>query len=533
MQEIAWKRMTLRDYWQLLCRRKWHIVIPFLAVTMIAIPASFFITPRYRAETVLVSEEMERGSILRGLASIPIADHERLDTVRQKIYTRTNMLQVAERLGMQSELQERKPTETTTPEDVVRYLRKIIQMKLLSGKFIQISASHSNPDRAAEVANTVADVYVNNTLTYRQEEVFASYRFIQEQLEIYSKRLSDVDTQLAAAKESGVLQSLTDNNLAAIESATQIDAQLVQLEVDIQSTQSLLARLRGTAAAARPGETGDYYVYTDPRIISLDGRILSLEQQRDQLLRRYDSQWPAVRNLLDQLDGLYREMEMLRSEPGSRINISEQIREQEGFLVQHQIQKKQLLAQKVQHDRKLAQLEPVSLALSPLIREKMTSEKVYDMLLTRLNEADILRASEAKNMGIVARVWDTAFAPEQPFSPNKTRIALMAMAIGLAMGAAMALVVEVFDHSIRSIEEAAAHFPKVPTVGIVPEILTPEKRRSLRRRKVLRWIVLTLGFFLMLAILMDVVRVQFLGAESYFSLLAESLVSMVESATNG
>ena len=78
-------RPGLRDYWQIFLRRKWLIILPVVVTVSVAIPGSFLMEPTFLASTTLITEEMERGSLLSSVGNIPVPPSEKMDTIRIKI----------------------------------------------------------------------------------------------------------------------------------------------------------------------------------------------------------------------------------------------------------------------------------------------------------------------------------------------------------------------------------------------------------------------------------------------------------------
>ncbi len=77
---------------------------------------------------------------------------------------------------------------------------------------------------------------------------------------------------------------------------------------------------------------------------------------------------------------------------------------------------------------------------------------------------------------ITATVWERAVTPNRPASPNPVRDGLLALVLGLMLGAGLALLLEYLGDSWRSPEEAE-QISGVPTFGVIPEFkaLTGEK----------------------------------------------------------
>jgi len=518
MQEISWKKLSLRDYWQMLIRRRLAILFPLMAVTSIVMLGSLLLTPHYQATTTLISEEVERGSVLKGLTSIPVPLRERLDTIKQKVNSYTYLSQVAEATNVKGYLQ-RQRRELVLQDDVIDYLRDIITVHLRGGKIIEISVVCPTPKLAMDIANSIARIYVDNTLLLRQTEVSASYRFLEEQLREYRERLNQSEEALRDAKEQGIMESLAKDNVTLINEMTKIEAELVRNELDIQQTRSELDRLKNL------GDTGGGTV--DPKVKALETQLAGLQLRYEMLSGQYHETWPEVERLKMDIESTNRELQQARASTESDHDVESQIKELEHEIKQLSVQKSMIIQRRLEYNRKLEELPSVQLNLSHLIREKETNEEIYQLLLSRLNEARLLKASELGKMGTVARVLDPAFEPKKPISPNKKKIVIMALALGLMLGFGFGIIFEIFDHSLRNIDQVKRYIEDVPVLATIPRINTYELVLRKHRKKQMAAVCSAACVIFLMVFLGDIVNVKILHHDSYLLGLAVDMIKMV------
>jgi capsular polysaccharide biosynthesis protein len=69
--------------------------------------------------------------------------------------------------------------------------------------------------------------------------------------------------------------------------------------------------------------------------------------------------------------------------------------------------------------------------------------------------------------GVTVSVWDSAALPVEPVSPNIPLYVLVALAVGLMLGVALAFLLEQLDDSWRSQEEVE-QIAGVPAFGVIP-----------------------------------------------------------------
>lgn len=78
---------------------------------------------------------------------------------------------------------------------------------------------------------------------------------------------------------------------------------------------------------------------------------------------------------------------------------------------------------------------------------------------------------------ITATVWEPAVTPTAPVGPDVERNAALALALGLMLGVALALLLEYLDDSWRTPEEVE-RVTGVPTFTVVPEFKTDRSKKK-------------------------------------------------------
>ena len=307
MQQFDLKRMTLRDLWKIFRRRMWVIILPFVAVVAVAVPGSFLLTPEYRAEVTLISQDVNEGSVLEGLVSMRLSPQERIQMIVQKIQSRKYMNQVAEKTNIIAYLRQKKKGPVLE-RHVIEYLRSIVSVRHRAGDIVEISVIHEDPKRAMDIANVVANVYVDNTMLNRQEAVSGSLNFIDEQLAEFQRRLTQAEQALLEEQKKGVLETLDKDSAIFLEQLTKLDADMVDIDLTLQQAQE---QLRAAQSRLHSG-TGGSPQFTNPEIIRLRSELASLNTQLTELQKRYSDDWPDVKKL--KVDIAQKEAELERAE---------------------------------------------------------------------------------------------------------------------------------------------------------------------------------------------------------------------------
>jgi succinoglycan biosynthesis transport protein ExoP len=468
----------LRDYWQIFLRRKWLIILPIIIIPFIAIPGSFVMTPVYEATTTLMSQENSRSSFVQSTVNVPPG--EQLSTIRYKIQLRSNMMQVADKIGIAQYLKGiGKPAEM---EDQVRYLREIVTLKPLSGTILEISVLHPKPDMAKNIADTVALIYVDSTKRWRQNSASDASNFINQELGNYRTKLRDAETALVNAQEKGVLESLNGENNTLVNEVAKLRANQVEVELDLQEAASELQNAKRMSGSGNENILAAIYVM-DPEITRLQNDLNNFQLQYAQLSNKYTDDYPPVKKLKDQIAQTRDDLNMAKTKLSVRQQDADTRMKYWTERVRSLELRRTALNDRISaYDRKLQQLPQRQLEIARLQREKAAAENTYYMLLQRLNESDLMSQSESRNMGEVAQVLDYAVEPIKPIKPNKKKIAVLAIAMGLMIGGGATFLLEYFDRSFHSVDEVVNYFA-IPVLGTIPKLIDPAKEFNLSSRR--------------------------------------------------
>ena len=503
----------LRDYWQIFLRRKWLIILPIIIIPSIAIPGSFLMPSVYEATAVLMSQENPRGNFVNA-ANINVPRGEELSTIRYKIQSRTYMKEVADKIGIAQYLRSiGKPEDA---DDEIRYLREIVKLKPLSSTIIEISVQHPKPDMAKNIADTMARNYVNHTLSTRQISATDTTSFINQELENYRTKLREAEAALVAAQEKGVFDSLSGENNSLVNEVGKLKANMVEVELDLQEANSELQNAKRQSEGSGDESTLSTIYLVDPEINRLQTELNNLQMQYAQLSNRYTDDYPPVKKLKDQVDQARDDLNLAKTKLSVRQQNAETRMKYWSERVRTLELRRTALNDKIsEYDRKLQLLPQRQLELARLQREKAVAESTYSMLLQRLNESDLLRSSELRNLGEVAEILDPAVEPNKPVKPNKKKIAVLAVAMGLMIGGGATFLLEYFDRSFHSVDEVV-NYLGIPVLATIPKITKSGAEDKARSRKPIIIACVSVVSLIVLLIIADLISTQFLIRDSLF-----------------
>jgi hypothetical protein len=116
-----------------------------------------------------------------------------------------------------------------------------------------------------------------------------------------------------------------------------------------------------------------------------------------------------------------------------------------------------------------------------LTRDLDNARLRYQEIRTKQGEARVAQSLESDRQGERFTLIDPPLPPEEPVSPNRPLIAIAGLILSLALAAAVAMLREVLDSTIRSRDELLQLVGVAP-LALIPRIETQADRRTAKRR---------------------------------------------------
>lgn len=465
------KNFTLDEYLEILRRRMWYIIIPFVLV-MVGASIYAIIAPReYKASTlVLVSPQSVPEDFVH--ATVTSRVEERLQSIAQEVMSRTRL----ETIMTEFRLYE-KERKNLSKEEVVELMRKNIQVELPTKKdergSFAISFISDNPNTAMAVANRLSSLFIEENLKIREQQASGTTEFLTNELAGEKVKLDQMEASVTQYKRRfmGGLPEQRDTNLkildqmqnqnqrisesirAAEDRKLFIQKQLTDMDMpasmpvaagsgkDSQSSikPSLTQKDAGSAVAADTGGTYETKKdklkreledlrtkYTDnhPDVLAMKKKLADLEKNK----YTYDNDIksdPRYKELKNQLMITSLEIKRLHDESAS---VSAQINKYMGRVEQTPAREQDMAA---------------------MLREYESTKVAYETLMKKSQGAEQAENLEKRQKGEQFKIIDPARVPEEPFSPNIPKILLISLFAGLAGGMALAFIREQMDRSFH------------------------------------------------------------------------------------
>jgi polysaccharide biosynthesis transport protein len=328
---------------------------------------------------------------------------------------------------------------------------------------VTLKYSHSNPELAQRIVNTLADTFIYNNI----ERETSGTANASEKL---AKKVAELQLQIRQLEEQRVNFALRNNLPAGTTTAGGgSDIQMARLEQ--LSTQLLTAENERKnaeavylAASSEVDPNSIPEVQENKRVQELRGQLDKLRQKRDELLTVYTSEWPEVKKI----DAQIRLIEdSLKSAPREVVNNLknryEAARQKEASLrAAYNRQKSETSA------RNIAEIQ-----LSTLKSDLETNKQTYNVLKQRLNEIEQTSDERPNNISVT----NYSRVPNVPVGPARLRTIMLALLLSLGAGIGLAFLLDFLDDTLKSTEDVDRYI-HLPTLALIP---APVVGRSLLR----------------------------------------------------
>lgn len=337
---------------------------------------------------------------------------------------------------------------------VSRFDSRLTVTPVRNTDLVNIVFESTDPRLAADLANTLANAYIENNLEQRLAAT-------QQASAWMSERLSDLKDSLDAAEKR--LQDFREaENLVDIEGSAALNIQ----ELDELTTQNNDARRRLSEAETFYRQVQSLEGASTEELLSIPAvlnhpllaRVVSslndVDQQLADLSRRYGRNHPRMIALNAQKEEITRNLASQVQQVVRTIETDYRTAVDNERLTGRRLEAAKLAYQDV--NRK-------GFELRELQREVDTNRQLYDMFFTRLRETDQADGFQAVNALIV----DPAVPALSPSKPRRSLITAIALMAGLMAGVMLAFLRDMLDNTVHSPAEIEERL-EATTLGIIP-----------------------------------------------------------------
>ena len=207
---------NIDDYMEILRRRIWYLVIPFLVIMIGTVIYATFAPRLYKASTlVLVTPQKVPESFVQPTVTSRI--EERLQSISQEVMSRTRLEQVINDFGLYKD-----ESKNLSHEEVVELMQKDIKVELPKKEekgYFTISYIGKDPNIVTTIANRLSSLFIEENLRFREQQAVGTTEFLASELATNKAKLEELEAAVAQYKRQhmGELPEQRDANLRILE----------------------------------------------------------------------------------------------------------------------------------------------------------------------------------------------------------------------------------------------------------------------------------------------------------------------------
>ncbi len=512
----------------ILTRRRWWIVLPFVAVALGTIAVLSFLPNRYASTaTLLVVQQQvpQRYVVPNSTTDVTSA----LQAMKQEVLSRTQLLRMINDFGLYP-----KQRRHLAPEELVALMLNNIDIAPIEQNpqrpdkdidAFKISFTTENAILAQQVTNNLTSLFINEYLRTGAEQSTNTTNFLHQQVADKGKELEAQEDRLRDFKLShvgelpeqqpgnlGILTGLQGQLQNTSSSLNRAQQQRALLQAQLEATPRRRSSTENGIPIFIPGNPNPTQILTPLELAQSD--LARLEATRSTLLSKgYTSQHPdVVRNQREvaQAEDTLKRLRAAAPPPEKphpssvqaatatsppldttddpvvaqlKVNLEANRLEIENLTHDEA----RLKASIAQYEGRINQTPVREQQEAGILRDTEVLRQQYAELQKKEQESQLATNLEKQQGGQQFRLIDPASLPSVPSSPKRVKISLGGLAGGLAFGLALALLTEMRDTSFHTEKDLTKHLAPPFVLGI-PRLPTRVEESQRKWRSLFQWV---------------------------------------------
>ncbi|MEO0399298.1 MAG: Wzz/FepE/Etk N-terminal domain-containing protein [Pseudomonadota bacterium] len=515
----------LEDILIILRRRVLFFLAPAVILAPLGVLIVLLLPSQYTARgTILVESQQIPEELIQ--STINSYAQERIQVIRQRVMTRERLLGVADKYDLFDD------RRNYSSSDQVEHMRDMLDVQLISANSgdrsrrqdatIAFTVAYTDGDRqkAYLVANEFMTLFLTEDVRSRKDGASDTTEFFDQEANRLRLAVDNLETRIAAYKDENAtalpehlalhmqqLDRATKDFAEANDDKELMEEERRALETQLASylssagggeaTQSL-SELKAELATLRAEKTDSH-----PDVAALRDRVSALEREAapSQEIQRLRTQLRGYEEALEEasiaepadeeeiarlktlIDDTRRDFssQLLReASTGSSDFIVAQIQGRleiaNSRLASLTRESDELRATIADLQDRVARTPAVERGLAVLTRDQQNLELQYKQIQAKRQQAITAENLEDNQKAEKFSILEPAVQPEQPSSPDREKLMVLALVAALGIGAACAALAEMLMASVRGRDHLASLMGEAP-IAVIPYIHAKGERR--------------------------------------------------------
>lgn len=455
----------------------WRRKVAFLSIVIAITATTFFclsqLTPRYAADAlVMIEARAPKVLTVESVTPSLTTDTSSLETQSQIIQGPALMQKVIERQRLSEDpefnpalrprdslietlvdrLAPKRDGGAATDQLLENVLSRVSVAPRGKSYIIAISFAAQTPEKAATIANAIAEIYVDDQIEQKHEVAVKARGWLAGRVDEVHQRLVQTEDEIVKLQQEKNLVRGTAGTINE-QQMTELSTQLIAAMTEASRADARVDRLR--KAVGNPDVVDSTMeVLNSPLIQSLRQQEAQLVQKAAELLSVYGDQYPSVRNVRQELKDLRGKIRLEMDKIITAVNVD----------AEHARLRVATMQKALNELRAEVDVGNVAaVRVHELEREADATRSLYTNLLARSEEVAAQEGLQNSDIKIVAE----ASPPNAPSYPKRFLITGAAAGGSVLLAALVLLYIENRRTVLRSRQEIE-QLAGLPALGLIP-----------------------------------------------------------------
>jgi polysaccharide chain length determinant protein (PEP-CTERM system associated) len=494
-----------------LYRRKDIVIAVALVVAILAAYLAISLPNVYRSSTlILVTPQRLPSNYVASTVTSSI--EQRMQAIAQQVLGRTMLERVVNEfnlfnsVGSQASIDER-----------VAGLRKRINLAISRSDTFSISFDAESPENARRVTARIASLFIEQNLKVREQQAAGTTTFISAEAERLRIELEEQEARVNKYRAQYWLE-LPENRDANFKA-------LDQLQRELENGMNRLSSLQDRKSALEKQMAESDILERELSMLGTlgGGSTASAStgpsrrnNELAALLKKYRAKHPDVIRLKREVEAAEAAAPVKETKVAApdlslttgmslKTMLASQVDDLKAEMAALQTKNKNIRTQVSMLQSRIDGTPLRSIELSKISRDYDITLRKYQDLLAKALESELSENMEKKQKGEQFQIVDPASLPQDPVAPNRQRILLVGLLLGIGGGVGFAFLLDFMDKSFKSNDDLVG-YSSIPLLAVLPAVAT---RGSILEQRQTRALVILASFG---ALAVGLVLVRYAGA---------------------
>lgn len=464
--------VNIEEYF-LKLKRRW---LPALSVFVVTVGTTFFLTSFLERTYKSEGKILFRKNTPNALLDLGKGTNEFDSLLNTQTPLSTERLRITSEPVLQQTIDQLKLENADGEPLKIKEFKQKLSVEIVGGTDV-ISIEYKDPDPiiSSKVVNTLMDVYVEEHVSSNQKATASADSFITNTIPKIESKLQGLESRLQDFYEKNQVIDLQEEKRILVAEIGTLNRQISSVGAELQGKKAQTGSLQNQLGLNLSQAISANQLGSTPQVQSILEQLGATETELSQQRQRFNDNHPLVDSLKEKKQNLNSQLKGLVSKyVGAKV--SEGLL-QSGNLKDNQLEKFINLKidelslqtelsslyqyQQVYLDR-AKQIPRLEKQEQSLLREVDSARSTYGTLLENKSDIDVLLNQQTGN----AQIIESGQVPEEG-STGRMPLLLLGVVLGLFLANMTAILLEMQDHTLKTIPEIKQRFA-YQVLGIVP-----------------------------------------------------------------